>query len=238
MRVYTRNLFSNALPPFIEPIIFLAGIGLGLGAAVGPMEGIPYIRFLALGLLMTAAMFTSAFEMSYGTYIRLVFEKVYDSMLGAPLTAMDIMVGEILWCGTKGAVFTLSVLIICLLSGALQAGWVIAAPVIGFLTGVMFAVLSLLVTTLVSNINNFNFFFSGFLSPMFFFSGVVFPLSNLPSWLRPVAEAVPLTHPVRLVRGLSGGLLPIHLWDLAYIVGFTVLVGWIALLRMRRKLIE
>ena len=105
-------------------------------------------------------------------------------------------------------------------------------------TGVMFAVLSLLVTTVVSNINNFNFFFSGFLSPMFFFSGVVFPLSNLPSWLRPVAEAVPLTHPVRLVRGLSGGLLPIHLWDLAYIVGFTVLVGWIALLRMRRKLIE
>ena len=54
MRVYTRNLFSNALPPFIEPIIFLAGIGLGLGSAVGPMEGIPYIQFLALGLLMTA----------------------------------------------------------------------------------------------------------------------------------------------------------------------------------------
>lgn len=238
MRVYTRNLFSNALPPFIEPIIFLAGIGLGLGAAVGPMEGIPYVRFLALGLLVTAAMFTASFEMSYGTYIRLTFEKVYDSMLGAPLTALDLMLGEILWCATKGAVFTLSVLLMCLLFGALTPGWVIAAPVVGFLAGLLFSVLALFVTTLVSNINNFNFFFSGFLSPMFFFSGVVFPVSNLPAWLLPVAEAMPLTHPVRLVRGLANGFSLIHVWDLAYITAFTALIGWVAIRRFTRTLVE
>ncbi len=238
MRVYTRNLFSNALPPFIEPIIFLAGIGLGLGAAVGPMEGIPYIRYLALGLLMTAAMFTAAFEMSYGTYIRLSFDKVYDGMLGAPLTALDLMLGEILWCGTKGAVFTLSVLATCLAFGALPVGWILAAPVVGFLAGLMFAVLALLVTTMVANISNFNFFFSGLLSPMFFFSGVVFPLSSLPVWLLPVAEALPLTHPVRLVRGLSGGFSLIHAWDLAYIGIFSWLVGWLAIRRITRKLVE
>jgi lipooligosaccharide transport system permease protein len=238
MRVYVRNLFSNALPPFIEPIIFLAGIGLGLGAAVGRMEGLPYIQFLALGLLMTAAMFTACFEMTYGTYIRLTFEKVYDGMLGAPLTALDLMAGEILWCGTKGAVFTLSVLLVCLLFGALPMGWVVASPLIGFLAGIMFAVLALLVTTIVSNINNFNFFFSGLLSPMFFFCGVVFPVSNLPPWLIPVAEAMPLTHPVRLVRGMSTGLVPIHLWDLAYMVVFIALVGWVAVKRMIARLIE
>ncbi len=238
MRVYVKNLFSNALPPFIEPIIFLAGIGLGLGAAVGTMDGIPYIRFLALGLLMTAAMFTAAFEMSYGTYIRLAFEKVYDGMLGAPLTAFDLMAGEILWCGTKGAVFTASVLLVCLLFGALPFGWVIASPLVGFLAGLMFAVLALLVTTMVSNINNFNFFFSGLLSPMFFFSGVVFPISNLPQWLFPVAELMPLTHPVRLVRGIAGGLEPIHLWDLLYILFFIALVGWLAVKRMIGRLVE
>jgi lipooligosaccharide transport system permease protein len=238
MRVYVRNLFSNALPPFIEPIIFLAGIGLGLGAAVGTMEGLPYIRFLAMGLLMTAPMFTASFEMTYGTYIRLTFEKVYDGMLGAPLTALDLMAGEILWCGTKGAVFTLSVLLVCLLFGALPVGWVLASPLIGFLAGIMFAVLALLVTTVVSNINNFNFFFSGLLSPMFFFCGVVFPVSNLPPWLVPVAEVMPLTHPVRLVRGISTGLAPIHLWDLAYIVVFIALVGWVAVKRMIGRLVE
>jgi lipooligosaccharide transport system permease protein len=238
MRVYVRNLFSNALPPFIEPIIFLAGIGLGLGANIGPMGGLPYIRFLALGLLVTAAMFTASFEMSYGTYIRLTFEKVYDGMLGAPLTALDLMVGEILWCGTKGAVFTLSVLVVCLISGALPFGWVIVSPLVGFLAGLMFAVLALMVTTLVSNINNFNFFFSGLLSPMFFFSGVVFPISNLPSWLIPVAELMPLTHPVRLVRGISGGLELVHIWDIAYILLFTGLIGLWAVRRMIKRLVE
>ncbi|HTP57916.1 MAG TPA: ABC transporter permease, partial [Spirochaetia bacterium] len=234
----TRNLFSNALPPFIEPIIFLMGIGLGLGANIGPMQGLPYVRFLAFGLLMTAAMFTAAFEMSYGTYIRLMFDKIYDSMMGAPLTALDIMLGEILWCGTKGGVFTASVLVICLAFGALPLGWIVLSPVIGFLTGLMFAVLALLATTVVSNISNFNFFFSGLLSPMFFFSGVVFPLSSLPHFLLPVAEVLPLTHPVRLVRGFATGFGLIHLWDLGYCAIFILLVGWVAIRRITGKLVD
>jgi lipooligosaccharide transport system permease protein len=238
MRVYTKNIFSNALPPFIEPIIFLAGIGLGLGAFITQMDGMPYLRFLASGLLMTSSMFTASFEMTYGTYIRLEFDKIYDGMLGAPLTAMDLMLGEILWCATKGAFFSASVLVVCLAFGALAPGWVLLAPIIGFLTGLMFAVLSLLVTTIVSNMNNFNFYFSGLLSPMFFFAGVVFPLGNLPAFLKPVAEAMPLTHPVRLVRGIATGLAPVHLWDLLYMLAFSGLVGFFAIRRIKKRLVD
>lgn len=240
MRVYVRNLFSNALPPFIEPLIFLAGIGLGLGSQIATVDGLRYIEFLALGLLITASMFTASFEMSFGTYIRLTFEKVYDGMLGAPLKALDLMIGEILWCGTKGAVFTISVLIVCLIFGALSPSWqlILLSPVIGFLAGIMFAVLALFVTTLVANINNFNFFFSGFISPMFFFSGAVFSLSNLPGWVAYIAEVFPLTHPVRLIRGINSGLEWVHLWDLAYIVVFTLIIGWWSIKRINKKLID
>lgn len=238
MRVYTRNIFSNALPPFIEPLIFLAGIGLGLGMFIKEMDGMPYIQFLATGLLITASMFTAAFEMTFGTYIRLTFDKVYDGMLGAPLTPTDLMLGEILWCGTKGAIFTISVQLVCTLFGALPVDWILLSPILGFASGIMFAVMSLLVTTLVDNINNFNFYFSGFISPMFFFAGVVFPLQNLPAWLLPLAEAMPLTHPVRLVRGLTQGFNLIHLWDIGYMVAFTLIVGWIAIRRTRRMLID
>jgi len=96
----------------------------------------------------------------------------------------------------------------------------------------------LLVTTLVDNINNFNFFFSGMISPMFFFCGVVFPISKLPGWLKPVAEILPLTHPVRLIRGINSGLEWINLWDLAYMLLFSILVGWWAIARIRRRLID
>jgi lipooligosaccharide transport system permease protein len=238
MRVYTKTLFSNALPPFLEPLIFLAGIGFGLGAFVPTMGGTPYVTFLAAGILVTSSMYTAAFEMSYGTYIRMVFDKVYDGMLGAPVSADDLMFGEILWCGTKGAVFSFSVLLVCLISGALAPGWILLAPVVGFLTGLMFAVLSLLITTIVDNLDNFNFYFTGLLSPMFFFSGVVFPLESLPRFLLPVAEALPLTHCVRLVRGFLGGLEFVHLWDLAYCLAFIALVGGAAIRRIKRRLID
>jgi lipooligosaccharide transport system permease protein len=222
----------------VEPLIFLAGVGLGLGMFIKEMDGLPYVEFLASGLMITAAMFTASFEMTYDGYVRLEFDKVYEGMLGAPLTVGDLMLGEILWCGTKGLIFSTSVMVICLLCGVIHPGWVLLAPLVGALSGLVFAVAGLLMTTLVQSINNFSFYFSGFISPMFFFSGVVFPISNLPSWLRPLVEIVPLTHPVRLVRGLMQGLQPIHLWDFGYMVLFCLAVGWIAVARIRRKLID
>jgi lipooligosaccharide transport system permease protein len=72
MRVYTKDIFSNGLPPFLEPLLFLAGVGLGLGTYITQsMEGLSYLEFLGTGLLVTAAMFTSSFECSFGTFIRL-----------------------------------------------------------------------------------------------------------------------------------------------------------------------
>ncbi|MBC8218846.1 MAG: ABC transporter permease [Planctomycetes bacterium] len=240
MRVYTRNLLSNAFPPFLEPLIFLAGIGLGLGKyIVEPVGGVKYIEFLGTGLLVTTAMFTAAFECSFGTFVRMEFEKVYDGMLAAPMTVNNLIVGEMIWAGSKGFFFSFAVL--CMLSAfgiiALPSG--LLAPFVGFLTGVMFATISLLVTSFVKTINHFNFYFTGFISPMFFFSGVVFPVANLPPFLRPVAEAVPLTHSVRLVRSIcTNNYRPILLFDLFYIAVFIVLVGFFAIARLRKRLVN
>jgi len=81
LRVYTGNLLSNGLPPFLEPLLFLLGVGLGLGKYITEsMEGLAYIEFLGTGLLVTTAMFTAAYECTFGTFIRLEYEKVYDGM--------------------------------------------------------------------------------------------------------------------------------------------------------------
>ncbi|MFW5689940.1 MAG: ABC transporter permease [Spirochaetota bacterium] len=239
VRVYSRNLISNALPPFLEPLIFLVGIGIGLGRYIDQMNGFPYLEYLGSGLLVTAAMFTAAFECTFGTFIRMEFDKVYEGMLAAPLTAKNLMVGEILWAATKGFVFTLSVLIIVSIFGVIPLGWSLLAPFVGFATGAMFGVLGLLVTSFVDTINHFNFFFSGVISPMFFFSGVFFPLENLPQVVRPISEALPLTHAVRVARSLALGTENPLLWfDLLYMVLFVAIVGWLAIVRIERRLID
>jgi lipooligosaccharide transport system permease protein len=237
-RVYTKSLVSNGLPPFLEPLIFLAGIGLGMGTYLPHIAGISYLTFLATGLPITAAMFTAAFECSYGTFIRLEFDKVYDGMLAAPLSVGDLMVGEILWCGTKGMFFSLAVVAVVAAFGLVPMPSSLLTPLVGFITGLMFAALSLLITSFVGNINHFNFYFTGLLSPMFFFSGVVFPISNLPPALRSVAEVFPLTHSVRMARNLDLlSFSPVLVLDLLAIAAFTVMAGWIGIARLRRKLI-
>lgn len=238
-RVYSRNLISNGLPPFLEPLIMLVGIGLGLGAYISRMNGTPYIQFLASGLLVSSAMFTAAFECSFATFIRLEFDKVYDGMLTAPVTANNLIVGEILWAGTKGFFFTFAVMIVVSVFGILPIQRILPVPFVGFVTGIMFATLSLFVTSFVRNINHFNFYFTGFISPMFFFSGVFFPLDSLPAWVRPLAEALPLTHSVRLSRALSLAQPDNHLvWDLLYIVVFSGIFGFFAVHRLRKRLID
>ncbi len=240
MRVYTRNLLSNGLPPFLEPLLFLVGVGLGLGRYITEsMEGLAYIEFLGTGLLVTTAMFTASFECTYGTFIRLEYDRVYDGMLAAPITASNLIVGEILWAGTKGFFFSFAVLCILTAFQILHLPQALLAPFVGFLTGVMFASMSLLVTSFVKTINHFNFYMTGFLSPMFFFSGVVFPVSNLPPTVRFVAEIVPLTHAVRLARAACTSRYDVHLLgDLAYIAVFIALVGALAVRRLRRRLVN
>ncbi|MCG6551695.1 MAG: ABC transporter permease [Candidatus Magnetominusculus sp. LBB02] len=239
MRVYCRNLLSNGLPPFLEPLIFLAGIGLGLGKYVPSLGGLPYAAFLAMGLPITTAMMTASFECTFGTFINLEFNKVYDGMLAAPITVNNLIVGEILWAGTKGFFFSSAVLAVAVPFGLIPLPGGLAAPFIGFITGLMFASLSLVVTSYVKTISFFNFYFTGFLSPMFFLSGVVFPVAELPKPLRYAAEALPLTHPVRLCRAVCTGQLKVALLlDLLYIVVFIGAAGYIALKRLRGRLID
>ncbi|AFG38414.1 ABC transporter permease [Spirochaeta africana] len=238
-RVYTRNLISNGLPPFLEPLIFLVGIGLGLGQYIQQMQGIGYLEFLASGLLVTSAMYTASFECTFGTFIRLEFEKVYDGMLAAPMTYRNLLIGEILWAGTKGMFFSLAVLLVVLVFGIMDGRALLLTPLIGAATGLMFGAIGILVTSLVKNINHFNFFFTGLLSPMFFFSGVVFPIENLPKVIQPLAEVFPLTHSVRLVRAAAFGW---HLdtiwWDVLYIVVVTIAASALGLRLLKPRLID
>ena len=195
MRVYLQHIISNGFPPFFEPLIFLAGVGLGLGRYIEPINGQPYVQYLAIGLLITSSMWTSFFECTFGTFIRMEFQKVYDGMLAAPITANNLIVGEMLWAGSKGFFFSLAVLCILTLVSLI---WPNALPML----------------------------------PMF-------PVSNLPKVIQPVAEIVPLTHSVRIIRGICDKQFEMVLWwDVLYIIVFTLVVGWCAVQRLNKRLIR
>lgn len=239
IRVYGTHFVSNALPPFLEPLIFLAGIGIGLGHYVGLIEGKTYVQFLATGIVVPSAMYTAAFECSFGTFIRLEYEKVYDGMLASSISVRDLFLGELFFAGTKGMFFSFAVLVIVSSFGLIPSWLALFVPVIGFLTGFMFGSLSLFVTSFVSTINHFSFYFTGLLTPMFFFSGIVFPIKSLPESLQIFAQALPLTHSADLVRAFAFGRFAPILWlDVLYIVVFTIVFASWAIRRLEKQLIK
>ncbi|MGE5455114.1 MAG: ABC transporter permease [Methylocystaceae bacterium] len=239
-RVYDSNFWSNAFPPLLEPLILLAGLGLGFSSYISTMGNMSYILFLATGIIVTSSMYTAAFECTYGTFIRLEFDKVYDGMLGAPLSPDDLIIGEIIFAGTKGLLFAFAVLLVTWVTGIISYPLSIMAALVGFLGGIMFGTLSMWITSLVRNINHFNFYFTGVLTPMFFFAGTVFPIENLPVSLQWAAQAIPLTHMVRLARAfcVPGLFTPDLLWNLLYCVVFILITGWLAVRGIRKRLID
>lgn len=239
VRVYSRHLISNGFPAFVEPLAFLLGVGLGLGKYVGLIQDTPYIVFLAAGILAPSAMFTAAFECTFGTFIRLEFDRVYDGMIASPLTVRDIFLGEMAFAGTKGFFFSFAVMSVLYAFGLIPSWMGLLAPVAGFFTGLMFAALALWVTSVVATIHHFNFFITGVLTPLFFFSDVVFPLRDLPFGFRIAAEISPLTHAVRWMRALCCGRLEAGLvWDLLFCLVFTGGFGVWAIRRLERRIVH
>jgi lipooligosaccharide transport system permease protein len=237
-RVYTKNIFSNGFPPFMEPLIFLVGMGLGLGKYISNVDNMSYIKYLAIGLPLSSAMFTAAFECTFGTLIRLEFQKTYDGMLTGPIKIEDLFIGEIIWCGTKAAFYSFAVLFVFALCKTIPiTPSLILVPAVGFMVGVMICPMSLIFTSYVKTINTLNFYITGLITPMFMFSGIIFPLTNLPKWAQIVINIFPLAHAVNLEHAICNNTYsPKLIFDIAYCVIFTFIVGYIAVKRMKRRI--
>ena len=237
-KCYCKHLLANGFPPFVEPIIFLAAIGIGLGRHIDNIGGIKYSQFVASGLVASTAMFTATFEMTYGTYVRMEYEKIYDSILSTPISIVDAFLGEILWAGSKGFFFSSAVLIVISLFGFVESPFCILAPFVGVFTGVIYGSLALIITSWVKDINTFNFYITGCCTPMFFLSGIVLPINELPVVFQKISNFIPLTHSVNIVRSLIFGSFSVGIIiDLIFLLIVIPIVLSIAIICIKKRLI-
>jgi len=235
-----RRIFPESLAvTFLEPVIYLLAMGLGLGAYISMIGGLPYLVFVATGLVSTSAMFGATFECTYNAYVQMYYEKAYDGVITTPLTVEDVVVGEILWGATRSALFGTAFLIVITLFGVVHSPLALLIPILFVASGLMFSVIAMTFTAVNPSIDYFTFYFALFITPMFMFSGTFFPLDALPSWVTIAAWMTPLSHVVALSRGLALGMVTDrHLWDLVWIVMVTVVLFPAPIILMRRRLIK
>lgn len=245
-RVWQRNrdvffrLWKSELGTALaEPVIILLAMGFGLGAYVGLVGGGSYLKFIAPGIIASYAMFTATFECTYGSYVRMEIQKTFDAIIATPLSLEDVIAGEIFWAATRSLLTATLVLIVASFFGLVSSPWAILVLPVAWLQGLMFGSLAMVYTSLVPAIYSFNYFYTLFITPMFFFSGVFFPLTGLPEWAQGLAWVTPLAHGVALNRALMAGQLsPQLLVHLAVILVVGLSLFFLALMTMRRRLIH
>ena len=218
LHVWRRNLLvwrKLAIPSILgnlaDPMLYMLGLGYGLGSMLPQMQGVSYVAFLAGGVVCSSTMFTASFEAMYSAFSRMHVQRTWDAIINAPLTLDDVVMGEWVWAASKSLLSGCAVLLVATLLGLTESAlalWII--PVI-LLTGLAFSALGLIVTALSPSYDFFMYYFTLAITPMMLLCGVFYPLEQLPALAQGAAQLLPLTHAVALSRPLLQGAAPEHI---------------------------
>jgi lipooligosaccharide transport system permease protein len=222
---------------FLEPVLYLFSIGVGVGQLIDTFEfhgqAIPYADFVAPAMLAASAFNGALLDSTYNVFFKLKYDKLYDQMLATPLTTGDVARGEILWGQIRGASYAAMFLLVMAVMGMVNSWWALLALPATLLIGFAFSAVFMAWTTYMKSFQDFDKITLVQL-PLFLFSATFFPIEAFGDGvLRWVVEATPLYRGVVLCRELTTGVLT---WESAVSVVYLVAMGVIGLLVVRRRL--
>jgi lipooligosaccharide transport system permease protein len=244
--VYKRLWRANLVTSFVQPLLYLVGIGIGVGSLVNRnasstdvLGGVTYAQFLAPGLLATTAMMVSSTESTWPVLDGFKWRRYYTAMTSTPIEVADIVLGHLIWLAFR--------LVIACTAVAAAMAIVPQTRSIGLLLAVPAAVLCGLSvgmpTTAWAATREVDTAFAAFqrfvIIPLFLFAGAFYPVSQLPEWVRWFAYLTPVWHGVELCRGATlNDLSPAAaVGHVAYMAAWTVGGTLAALPIFRRRLL-
>lgn len=233
--VWKKLAVPSILGNLADPLIMLFGLGYGLGAVLGKMNGGSYFAFLAAGFAASATMYAATFESLFSAFSRMHVQKTWDAILNAPMTLEDVVAGEWAWAASKALAAGTCMLLVVALFGYASAPLALAALPVVLLIGLAFAALGLAINALATGYDFFSYYLTLVLTPMMMLSGVFFPVDRLPAAVRVVAELLPLYHGVAIVRPLLAGQASAALLPHAAVLAAYAMLGFYAAVVLTRR---
>jgi len=237
--VWSKLAIPSMLGNLADPMLYMLGLGYGLGSMLPELDGMSYIAFLAAGTVCSSTMMSASFEAMYSGFSRMHVQKTWEAIMNAPVTLDDVLLGEAVWAASKSFLSGMAVLAVAAALGLVHSAlafWII--PLV-FLSGLAFAGMGLIMTALSPSYDFFMYYFTLAITPMVLTGGVFFPLSRLPEALQNMAQVLPLTHAVMLARPLMNGTVPENLFlHLLVLLAYVAGSFYIALVLTRRRLLN
>ncbi|MHA1631361.1 MAG: ABC transporter permease [Candidatus Freyarchaeota archaeon] len=206
------------------PLFFLAFLGLGFrGMNIpGLTEGVDYIHFLAPGVVGMTMLFTSMFA-----GISVLWDREFGflkEIMVAPVDRLSIVIGRVIGGATTSVLQGILVLVLSILMGFEPASIsaLLLSIVFMLLISSTFIGLGLIFASKMRDIHGFSLIMNFVTFPLFFLSGALYPLENLPVWIRCISYLDPLTYGIDGLRGTLIGVSSFPaLFDFAVLIGFS-----------------
>ncbi|WP_414449522.1 ABC transporter permease [Burkholderia sp. 22PA0099] len=237
--VWKKLALASMIGNLADPMIYLFGLGMGLGVMLGHVDGVSYIAFLAAGTVGSSVMMSASFEAMYSGFSRMQVQRTWEAIMHTPLSLGDIVLGEIIWAASKAMLSGTAIMVVASGLGYASFPSLLAALPVIALAGLAFASLAMVVTAIAPSYDFFMFYQTLALTPMLLLSGVFFPITQLPGIAQHAAYALPLANAVDLIRpamlGRPATDVAMHVGVLvAYVLGGFVVSAWLFRRRMMR----
>ena len=199
-----RHDFSELITRAVQPVLWLVLFGgVFARAQLIPTGGLPYIDFMAPGILGQSALFVSIF---YG--VSVIWERdlgLTNKFLVSPTPRAALVLGKALSAGVRSLSQAVIIYALALVLGV-KLSWNPLA-LLGVLTVVvlgaaLFATFSLIIACLVKTRERFMGIGQLLTMPLFFASNAIYPIGLMPEWLRVVSRVNPLSYEVDALRTL------------------------------------
>jgi len=209
-RVWRGTLFVS----FGQPVLFLLAFGVGIGALIDDdvassqrIGDVPYLAFVAPGLLAAACMVTAMVDSTWPVMAGIKWTRQYHGMLASPLTSTDLVHGQVVWLTFRCMITAIAMGLVLAIPSDTRSLGLIGSVAVGGLTGLAFGLPITAWTMSIERESLFTGLGRFVITPMYLFAGAMFPISQLPRPFRLIAYATPLYHGVELSRGFALGTL-------------------------------
>jgi len=207
---FIKSLPYYLMTTFLEPFFYLLSFGVGVGSLVGNLttQGVhlSYRSFIFSGIIAQTVLFQGFYEGSFGAFVRMYYQKIFQAIAITPITLSEVLWGELLWDATKAAVAAEVVALIGVLTGDFHPLCLLTLVPVCFLSSVLFSAMGLAAAGFSRSIDELSYPQYLLVFPMFLFCGVFYPIESLPALLQKVAWFFPLTSVNSIVRTLTLGL--------------------------------
>jgi len=204
IRRVARIWVQTIVPPAITMTLYFIIFGNLIGRRIGEMDGVPYMTFIAPGLIMMAVI-TNSFGNVVSSFFSGKLHRHLEEMLVSPLTFPTIVAGYVIGGVVRGLAVASLVTVVALLFADLSVVHPLVTLSVVILTSMVFSLAGLLNAIFAKNFDEISVIPTFVLTPLTYLGGVFFSISLLsPAW-QAVARLNPILYMVNAFRyGMLG----------------------------------